>query len=324
MKDKKLNSDINVLVTSVSSKISILKALRNVNLRLANAGNIWGGDVNGACIGRYFVDKFWEMPQLDSMTIDSFIGFCHSKKITCIIPTRDGELSFFSKHRETLSSENIRVMVSNYDAIQTCLDKLIFFNQCRKFGFPVIMTVPREKLDVLDCSSYVVKERFGAGARKIALDVSRNQAISHADRLDVPVFQPYLLGREYSVDLYVDLAGRTKGAIARVREVVVNGESQVTVTVRNEKLEQMCGALAQRLGLYGHVLFQVLIDEAGEFHIIECNARFGGASALALEVGLDSFFWFLFESLGKDISFSPFTRSHKEKKLIRYPRDLII
>ncbi|MNL47781.1 carbamoyl phosphate synthase-like protein [compost metagenome] len=89
-------------------------------------------------------------------------------------------------------------------------------------------------------------------------------------------------------------------------------------------LEQQCADFAEKLGLYGHVLFQVIIDNEGKYNFIECNSRFGGASRLSIECGLDSFYWFLLESEGKDLTQYPFVRAAQDKRLIRYAEDLIL
>ena len=69
---------------------------------------------------------------------------------------------------------------------------------------------------------------------------------------------------------------------------------------------------------------QVIVDSSKNIHVVECNNRFGGASSLSLEVGLDTFYWFLRESLGETLESYTFNRSIQEKKQIRFPTDLII
>ena len=65
-------------------------------------------------------------------------------------------------------------------------------------------------------------------------------------------------------------------------------------------------------------------DDENNFNILECNNRFGGASSLSLEVGLDTFYWFLLEVNGADLNQYPFIRSKIQKKQIRYPENLIL
>jgi len=316
------NCKINILATSISKKVPFLKSLRKASEQIGNVGKIFGADSNATCIGQYFVDVYWNMPRLSELSIDGFIDYCKKQRISCIIPTRDEELLFFSEYKAALLNTNIKIMLSDYEAVETCLDKLLFFENVNSKGFPSIKT--SLTIEALDCDKYCVKERYGAGATKIGLDLSKDQAVAFANTLNKPVFQPFIQGEELSIDLYLCAKERSKGVVIRTRDLVVDGESQVTTTLKNRKLENLCSALAESLKLYGHVMFQCLRDEQENFHIIECNCRFGGASSLSIEVGLDSFYWFLLEVLGEDIEEYPFSRSEIEKKQIRYSSDLLM
>ncbi|MGP3561693.1 ATP-grasp domain-containing protein [Geobacillus sp. BK01] len=313
---------INVLVTSISKKVPLLQAVRRAMKKMGISGAVIGADRNGNCIGKYFVDEFWPMPSLEHFTVEEFISICRKKQIDFIIPTRDGELPFFSFYRQAFEENGIFVMVSEQQAVDVCLDKLRFYEVLSAYGFPVVPTTL--SLAELDDGDYVVKERYGAGARNIGICLTKEEANRHAKKLEAPVFQPFIAGTEISIDLYMTRMGRTKGAVARKRDYVVNGESQITTTIRNEKLEGMCTAVASYLGLYGHAVMQVIIDREGQFHLIECNPRFGGASTLSIEAGLDSFYWFFLEAQGRNLDDYPFHRSPKEKRQIRHPADFVI
>ncbi|HCJ66892.1 MAG TPA: epimerase, partial [Elusimicrobia bacterium] len=316
------NTNFNVLVTSISRKVPLLNAVKKANLKLANTGKLFGADINENCIGRYFVDVFLKMPQLTELSINEIIEYCRDNKISCIIPTRDSELLFFAVNKQKFLKNGIKLMVSNYNAVEICLDKLKFYKKVTEMRFPTIKTV--KNINELNCNVYVVKERWGAGSRNIGLNLTRKDAITKANNIKEAVFQPYITGKEFSVDLYISLKGKTKGVVVRERQLIVDGESQITATIKDKKLEQICSSLAEKLGLYGHIVFQVIKDVRGNFYIIECNPRFGGASTLSIEVGLDSFYWFLLESFGVDVDNYPFIRSKTEKKLVRHAEDMIV
>lgn len=73
-----------------------------------------------------------------------------------------------------------------------------------------------------------------------------------------------------------------------------------------------------------HVVFQAILEEtSGSLYLLEANLRFGGASTLSLEMGMHSFIWFFLETLGKPLTKWPFIRSTKEKRQVRYPKDLV-
>lgn len=316
-----MSMNINTLITSCSKKIPLLKEVKKAVSKITTEAKIFGADTNPNCIGRYFVDEFWEMPRLDQLSLQVLINFCNTHDIGAIIPTRDGELSYFASYKQELAEHGIHVMVSDLERVQISLDKLTFFQKLTQLNYPVISTAIHAEFH---SETYVVKERYGAGSQKIGLNLTKEEALNFSKRLDSPIYQPYIEGEEFSVDLYVDRKGITKGCIVRRRELVVNGESQITTTCRNLLLENRCTTLAETLDLYGHVMFQVIIDRGGQIHFVECNCRFGGASTLSVAAGLDSFYWFLLEARGEVIDSYPFKRSKKELKLIRYPEDFIL
>jgi carbamoyl-phosphate synthase large subunit len=313
---------INVLVTSISKKVPLLNAVRKALARLDENGRLYGADLDPGCIGSYFVDAFWQMPRIGELTAETLIEFCQANDIRAIIPTRDGELGFFASVADRLREAGIHVMVSPPEAVDACVDKLMFARRLRDRGIPAIPTA--ERIEDLDAAAYAVKERYGAGSRRIGLGLLLDEAIRHASAMEHPIFQPYIRGREYSIDLYRGLDGRTKGVIARTRDRIVDGESQVTTTVSDPQLEALGAEVADALDLYGHAVLQAFVDESGGHHVIECNCRVGGASRLAFEAGLDSLYWFLLEASGEPIGNYPFVRSKREMRLVRYAEDRIV
>lgn len=314
---------LNVLVSSVSKKIPLVKAVKKSLDKLAIHTLLVGGDSNQNCIGSYFVDEFIEFPSLEKLTPQLFISLCQYHEINAVIPTRDGELQFFSENKECFAQEGIFVMISEMESLKISSDKLRFFQTTAKMGYSPIES--SENIDDISSNLYVVKERFGAGSRKIGLGLSYDLAIKHSKHLTHPLYQPFIAGNELSIDFYIDKKGKGKGVIVRTRDLVVDGESQMTTSIDNEEVGTMALSLAEELGLYGHGMFQVIHDsDQGLYHLLECNPRFGGASTLSLEMGLDSFYWFFLEVLGTDLETVPFQRYPGEKRMVRYPEDLFL
>jgi carbamoyl-phosphate synthase large subunit len=312
----------NILITSISKKVPLLKSVKKAIGRLSDSSLIYGADSNQSSIGQYFVDHFWLMPNLNELKPEHIIEYCLKEGIRYILPTRDGELYYFAHYKGIFSKSKIEVMISTERIIKVCLDKLEFYHKAKEIQYPIIPTYTDMSEDT--SGIFVVKDRYGASSEGIGIGLTKCEAMEFSKQIKNPIFQPFIEGEEFSIDLYVQRNGKTKGCIVRKRELIVNGESQITSTTRNIMLENMCSNLAEELGLYGHVMFQVLIDQKKEFHIIECNPRFGGASRLSIEAGLDSFYWFFLEASGHDLSLVPFDRSTTENKLIRYPEDLIL
>ena len=321
---EKSNTDsFNVLVTSASGKIPLIESVKKGVRKIDAQGKVIAADINNKCPAVYFADGFWQLPPIDRLSPEHLIAYCKKENIRAIIPTRDGELSYFSKVKQRLEKDNIRVMISELQSVNTCMDKLCFYTCSQKYGLPSIPTFLT--LEEVRADAFVVKERFGAGSNRIGINLTMGQAVAYAKILSDPVYQPFIRGSEISVDIYIAKGCVIKGMVMRTRDEVVNGESRVTSAFYDHSLAQLCERFIEPFEFYGHIIFQVIQDNLGDFHIIECNPRFGGASTLSVFSGLDSFFWFLLEARGADITDYPFIFDKDKKiKQVRYPKDKII
>lgn len=243
-----------VLVTSASRKAPLIVAVRQAARRLHPDTKVIAGDVNAQAVTRYVADDFWQMPPISDVSFAELLSGCRRLGIRFVIPTRDGELAFWARHREELAAQGIDVVVSDLCAVERCLDKLVFAQFGRERGLPFIPTA----LDAgtLGCDRYVVKERFGAGSRGVGLNLDYTAAIAHARTLQHPVFQPYLAGAEVSIDAWIDRNHVVKAMVLRHRDVVERGESQLTTTFRDANIESQAGRALAALQLRGPAVMQ--------------------------------------------------------------------
>jgi len=290
-----------VLVTSVAGKVPLLRAVQTAARRLHYATRVIGADLNPRALARAYAADFWAMPTLCDEALPELLAECQARGVAYLIPTRDGELAFWSRHRAALAAVGIAVLVSEPTAVARCLDKLEFAAFGQQVGLPVVPTSLHIDGLAAGTTAYVVKERHGAGSLSLGLNLPYAVATTHAQELQEPIFQPFIQGTEISVDGYVSRTGRVHGHVARTRDVVVHGESQVTTTLNDAALLARLTPLVESLGLYGPFVLQALLTADGGLHIIECNCRFGGASTLGIAAGVDSFFWFLQEAGGADL-----------------------
>lgn len=310
-----------VLVTSCSKKVPLIHAVRNAIARVPDFGYVFGCDSNEFSISKYFVDHFWHSKPFQELEAHDIIEYCLTHSIKAIIPTRDAELAFFAKNRSEFEKKGIFALVSEQETIAITQDKKRFSEYLQSKNFPSIPTY----LTASECQEkiVVVKERYGAAGRGIGIKLTHAQAEIAAQLLENPLFQPYIEGVEYSVDLYRDRKGKLQGIIARTRDVIAHGESEVTTTIQHPELETLCSDLANELNLYGHAVIQVIEDSDGKFHILECNPRFGGASTSSLHAGLESLYWFLLESINENTTLPSFKRLSHDIRQVRHPHDQV-
>jgi len=311
-----------VLVTSASRKVPLVRAMQKAARSIHPEAIVIAGDADGNSLSFYVADKNWTMPCLTDDNLNIIIERCRSLGVTAILPTRDGELMFWARHNERFRKVGVEVMVSSPESLQRCLDKLAFSRYGTREGLPIIPTVLT--VEELHTQRFVVKERFGAGSRGIGIDLDLAQAKAHAWTLQEPIFQPYVEGREISVDAWLNRDCRLNGLVLRRRDVVTNGESKVTTTFRNPTLEAQAEYILSKLSLRGPVVMQAIVDVNGSMQVIECNPRFGGASTVSIAVGLDSLRWSLLEAVNADKGQYEFQRSADEVRQVRTSEDILI
>jgi carbamoyl-phosphate synthase large subunit len=309
-----------VLVSSASRKIPLIRAMQHAARKIHPEAIVIAGDASEKALSRDVADEFWCMPSTTMEHLQEIIEGCKARNITAVLPTRDGELSFWAKHAEAFHAVGVTVITSSLDSVLLCVDKLAFaeFGMAHKLSFiPAAVDV-----DAIPASAYVVKERFGAGARAVGLNLGKEDARGHAKTLSDPIVQPHINGSEISIDAWLDRSQKVKGLVLRRRELVINGESQITTTFRDGLVEAVALTVLEALQLSGPVVLQAIMTEDHKLQIIECNARFGGASTTSVAAGLDSFYWSLLETHGVDVSEYVFARIPGEVRQVRVPSDL--
>lgn len=316
------NKKNKILITSSSNKIPLIKNVNEAIRKLKIDLSIIASDIDINSISKYFVNDFWLCERTEEINIHDYIKKCKSKNIKFIIPTRDGELEFFSKNNNLFNKNGIHVMISSLNSINNCIDKLKFYDNHQKVKKWIIKTT--DNINTLNCKKFVVKERYGSASKKNGINFDKINSIKHAKKLDNPIFQPYIEGFEISADFYVDKSKIIRGLVMRTRDVVIDGESKVTKTFKNTKYEKIILKIIDELKLYGHCMIQCIIDINDNVNVIECNPRFGGASSLSVFCGLDSFHWFIYESLNGNMNDLKIDLNKKEVQQVRYKNDIYL
>lgn len=313
----------NVLVPSSSNKQSIFRILREERV-LHNDMRIVAGDQDVYAPSQHMADLFIRMPptiEENWSQIQSLIG---DNEISLIIPTRDSELMFWSRHKEELASAGTHVAISSDLALSVFEDKLLFAQETK--GFPIEPISTFTEIEGLSSNRIVVKERFGSGANKIIFSKSKIEALNLSGGMNYPIFQDRVEGLEVSADAFFGPDHDLVGFVTRHRLRIENGESTVTETFRNPGLEEVLSRylteLGKNFGLFGPIVLQLFWKADDNFLAIELNPRFGGASSASNAVGLKSLGWLLEWSVsGKKIF--EFHRTNDEIRQTRTSVDQI-
>ncbi len=277
---------MNVLITSASRKVSLVRAFQSA-LRRAGRGNVIAVDMSPYGPALYAADRrFLVGPSTNPDFIEQILAICEREKVALVIPTRDEELLLFAEAQERFSAARIRVMVPQSETVRICSDKLAFISFCREHAFEVPRTFEHEKWNSSDLPLFV-KPRFGKGGKGARVVRSEQELHCALNRPDPSIIQEYVDWPEYTVDLLANFEGRVLSVVPRLREMVIAGESYVSRTVNAPELIAESSRLAAALHLVGHNTIQCFWN--GErIKFIEINPRFGGAAALSMAAGADT------------------------------------
>lgn len=307
-----------VLVTSASRKAPLIRSVIHAARQISPDVRVLAGDLDPTAPARHVADGFVQLPPTDNGGIDAMIAACQNNGVTVVIPTRDGELAFWATHADRLKPCGIEPIVSDLSAIEICRDKKRFSDHVASLGLRAVPCIHTPTSD----GRYVVKERCGSGSRGIGLNLTAGQAAAHAAALRDPIVQPFIAGKEVTVDAWLNRSHVVKGLILRYRDRVENGESVATTTFRDPRLESDCKRLLESLPLRGPVVIQLIIAADGTPWFLELNPRFGGASTAGVAAGLDVWTWSLGEAFGTSQQDRPFHRVAGEILQVRLPADL--
>ena len=237
-------------------------------------------------------------PRFAAPQFTDFMGkFAADHKIDVVIPFIDSATVALAKAAPGLSASGVLPIVSRIEACEAMADKAASDKAFRDLGLRV---PPPDRFPLL------AKPRFGSSGRGIVTlespeDLAWWRARNTADDF---MIQSRIAGKEYSVDAYVDGAGRMLGAVSRVREVVSDGEAMITRTEHNAEALGITEKLLAWKMWRGPLTVQVMFDGTDGW-LLECNPRFGSGATCSVEAGLAMPEWILRERLGLPLPGKP-------------------
>ena len=313
---------MNVLITSASRKVSLVKAFQRA-LEAEGGGRVVAADLQPASAALHVADRGVCSPRSDDPAFFPFLlALCREEQIGLVVPTRDEELGPFAERRDDFAAVGATVMVSAPEPIRLCQDKAAFVDFCEARGFGCPRRFAAEALGRDGPFPLFARTRTSKSSKGAFRVESHAELQVLRQRHGELLVQEIVCAMEYTLDVLSDLAGRVLAVVPRERLVVVGGESFVSRTVAAPPLVEAGARLVGALGLVGPSTVQCFL--AGERALfIECNPRFGGAFALGLAAGLDSPRWLV--KLARGEAVEPFLgRFRADYYMLRYTDDLFV
>lgn len=316
---------INILITSVSRKVWLVKAFKDALRQEGIGGKVISTDINNLSAGLYVSNRHYLVPpSSDQNFIPTILGICKKENIKLLIPTRDGELLLFAKNKEKFEQQGTHVIVSNPEIIEICNDKYKFYQFLTENNIPTPKTYISEQISFPFIHHYplFVKSRHGSGSKSVFKVENEEELKFFINYVPNTVIQEFANGKEYTIDLLTDFNGKVLTVVPRERIETFCGESYKGKTVKDIKMIEYAKDLAEKLGTIGHITIQCIKNEAG-IKFIEVNPRFGGGAILGIKSGANTPLLILRLINGKRLE--PQIGEFKENLImLRYTKDLFI
>jgi carbamoyl-phosphate synthase large subunit len=111
----------------------------------------------------------------------------------------------------------------------------------------------------------------------------------YAEKIGDYIIQPFISGREYTIDIFCDYEGNPVYITPRERLQVRSGEVLKTRIVQDDTMITEMLKLVADYKPCGQITVQLIQDvNTGDNYYIEINPRFGGGAPLSIKAGADS------------------------------------
>lgn len=287
---------MNVLITSSGRRTYLVKYFKEA---VGNNGKVFALNSIDNAPSFFEADYHMVSPMcFDANYVGFMIDFCKKNNIDCVISLYDVEVGVLAKNKKIFEQNSINVLVSDYKFVDICNDKWKTYNFLKNNGFDTPNTflglenvktaIGNNKISF----PIIVKPRFGNGSIGVLVAENMNELVIFEQKVkkivknswlsfesdnynDCVIFQEFLNGDEYGIDIINDLQGSFKTAIIKKKIGMRSGETDSATVVKNDYIFN----LSEKLGKISKHICNLDCDgflKDGKFYFLEMNARFGG------------------------------------------------
>jgi carbamoylphosphate synthase large subunit len=238
------------------------------------------------------VDRFHIVPRGDDPEFhDAILQILRDEKPALCVSTVSEELPRMARMKEEIRQLGVAFFISDPEEVDLANDKFYTAERLRELDLAsphtILATRVRTPLDVAELFGYpfLAKPRVGRGGRGVNVICTKEEAIAEV-RNDI-VFQEFMQGTEYDVNLFAYPSGYTRAASVLLKTALKNGIVGNAVSVHRvvhlEVAELAINAI-RLLRLEGPIDMDIRLDHLGTPHILEINARVGANVLVSSEV----------------------------------------
>jgi len=282
-------------------------------------GKIIATDSSQLSAGFFMASAYMMMPKIvdEEKYMATLKQIIDNYNVEVLMPSSGYDIQLYSKYRKQIEELGAKPVVSDLECIEICHDKMMTFQKLNgKFDLPLTMTNP----DRIHEFPVVAKPRREKGGYDTMIIADESDIRYITSKFSDIVFQEYLPGTEYTVDVLCDLNKKPLMAVPRIRLEVKAGTSTKGKVFHDPQIERNCMDVADSIGIIGPCCIQLKGSKDGTLKILEVNPRMCGGTIFAALAGANFPAMILDMVKEKEIV----KRSFSEVTITRYFEEIVI
>lgn len=282
-------TELRILVTGVGRRVELLEAFRQAALELKVNLKLYGADMTGTAPALAYCDFTRKVCSMkEERYISELIDICMTDKIHLVLPTIDTDLLPLAQNMKKFEHAGTKVLISELDKITICRDK----NNTGKFFEACGLKAPKT------CNNYreyaggypcFIKPKDGSSSKNTFKVENMEELAFYAAKIKDYIIQPFIEGREFTIDIFCDFYGNPIYITPRERVQVRAGEVLKTQICMDEVMLEESRQLIRQFKPCGPITVQLIQEKhTKENYYIEINPRFGGGAPLSMKAGAKS------------------------------------
>ena len=278
---------MNILILSCGTRNKLVRYFKEAD---SGFDKVICADCSEYAPALYEADTYYIVPRMTSPDYFTFLDdICCKENIDVILPLQEEELMLISENKHTFEEGNILTVISDYRIVELCKDKFSLNDYLVKNGVSAVPTYLCTELSyrTFENRDYFVKPRYGAGS----VDAFRIKSLESLKWMQEEIkeeliVQPALNGKEYGVNIYVDmLSGELTDIFIMEKLRMRSGETEKSISVKNKDIAAVIEKLVGLLKMRGPIDIDIM-EQDGQYYILEINPRFGGGYPHTHECGV--------------------------------------
>ena len=285
-----------ILFTSIGRRVELVQAFRKAADDLRIELKIIGADIAEDAPALYFCDEAQIVCRIKDINyIPQLLDICEKENVDCLIPTIDTDLLLLAENKQRFEVIGTKVLISDVDKVKLCRDKNYtadyFISLGLKSPLPVNSVEKYEEalLNGLVSFPAFIKPKDGSSSINAYKVDNLDDLKLYAEKIEDYIIQPFISGREYTIDVFCDYEGNPVYITPRERFAIRSGEVLKTRITQDDIMIAEMLRLVADYKPCGQITVQLIQDEkTGDNYYIEINPRFGGGAPLSIKAGADS------------------------------------